>query len=336
MIARPYVIVSGPTSANLVPFWGSDLLSVSITDQAGYESDEAVLTFKAPPFSPPPKGTRYSIKAGFLPGPAADFGSFTVSRTAFGGSAEDGETMEVHCRAADFIDKMKASGSKHYDPENGFGTAGKIFESLAAEAGVSALVSPAIASIEIPYRLRLNQSLLDFATELADEIGAVVKPQAGKLVVLERGKAQSGSGKDLQPILIDRRRVYGWDVDIEERPAHEKTETSWYDPQKGRVGRENQSFGEKGGPFSALHLTPSQAEAKKTAATMATALTRWSGTGSFEMRGNPAAVAGAPVTLTGFGAAIGAVQWVAGSVSHTIDPEGGGWVTTVEVETRDA
>ena len=33
MIARPYVIVSGPASSNLVPFWGSDLLSVTITDQ---------------------------------------------------------------------------------------------------------------------------------------------------------------------------------------------------------------------------------------------------------------------------------------------------------------
>ena len=202
MIGKPFVIVAGAKTPNLVPLWGGSLLRVTITDQAGYESDEAVLTFSAPPYSPPPKGTKYTISAGMLPGAAVQFGTFSASRTAFGGSPEDGDTMEVYCRAADFIDKMKATGSKHYDQEGGFGTAGKIFKDLAKEAGVSALVNSAIENIKIPYRLRWNQSPLDFATELADEIGAIVKPQAGKLLVLERGKAQSGSGKDLPPILV--------------------------------------------------------------------------------------------------------------------------------------
>jgi len=335
MISKPFVIVAGPKTSNLVPLWGSKLLSVAIVDQAGYESDEAILTFSAPPFSPPPKGTKYTISAGMLPGAAAQFGTFTVSRTAFGGSPEDGETMEVHCRSADFIDNMKASGSKHYDKEGGFGTAGKIFQDLAAEAGVSALVSSAIENIEIPYRLRWNQSVLDFATELADEVGAIVKPQAGKLVVLERGKGQSGSGKDLPPILIVRRRGYAWDVDIEERPAHEKAETSWYDDKTGRLQRETESFGCAGGPISPLHLTPSKTEAKKTAGAVASALTRWTGTGSFEIRGDPFAVAGAPVTLAGFGSTIEGINWIASVVTHTIDPEGGGWTTMVEGETGE-
>lgn len=335
MIGKSFVVVAGAKTPNLVPLWGGSLLRVTITDQAGYESDEAVLTFSAPPYSPPPKGTKYTISAGMLPGAAVQFGTFTASRTAFGGSPEDGDTMEVYCRAADFIDKMKATGSKHYDAEGGFGTAGKIFKDLAKEAGVSALVSSAIENIKIPYRLRWNQSPLDFATELADEIGATVKPQAGKLLVLERGKAQSGSGKDLPPILINRKQCYGWDVDIEERPAHEKAETTWYDPKKGRLKQETQSIGKKGGAYAPMHLTPSETEAKKTAGAVASALSRWTGSGSFEMRGNPFAVAGAPVTLIGFGAAIESIKWVATVVTHTIDPEGGGWITMVEVETKE-
>lgn len=196
-------------------------------------------------------------------------------------------------------------------------------------------MSSAIENIEIPYRLRWNQSVLDFATEMADEVGAIVKPQAGKLVVLKRGKGQSGSGKDLPPILIDRRRCYGWDVDIEERPAHEKAETSWYDDKTGRLQRQTESFGCAGGPISPLHLTPSKTETKKTAGAVASALTRWTGTRSFECKGDPFAVAGAPVTLTGFGSEIDAIKWVASVVTHTIDPEGGGWTTLVEVETKE-
>lgn len=314
---------------------GGSLLSVTIVDQAGYESDDAILTFIGPPFSPLPEETKYTISLGMLPGPAAQFGTFTVSRTVFGGSPEDSETMEVHCPPADFIDKMKATGSKHYDKEGGYGTAGKIFKALAAEAGVPAVVSSAIDSIEIPYRLRLNQSVLDFATELADEIGAIVKPQAGKLVVLERGKGQSGSGKDLPPILINRSQCYGWDVDIEERPAHEKAETSWYDAKTGRPKVETESFGSAGGSFSPLHPTASETEAKKTAGAVASTLTRWTGSGSFEVRGNPFAVASAPVIPVGFGSTVVGIKWVASVVTHTIDPEGGGWTTMVEVETKE-
>ena len=84
-----------------------------------------------------------------------------------------------------------------------------------------------------------------------------------------------------------------------------------------------------------MHLTPTETEAKKTAGAVASALSRWTGSGSFEMRGNPFAVAGAPVTLTGFGTAIESIKWVSTVVTHTIDPEGGGWVTMVEVETKE-
>lgn len=334
MIRRPFVQIIGPGARNLVPFWGSDLLSVTVTDQAGYESDEAVLTFKAPPFSPPPKGTRYSISAGFLPGGAINFGSFTVSRSSFGGSPEDGELMEVHCRAADFLDKMKEVGSQHYDQKNGHGTAGKIFQNLAAKAGVPALVSSTIASVEIPYRLRLNQSPLDFATELADEIGAVVKPQAGKLVVLERGKGESGSGQSLPPILINHDDVYDWSLDLEERTAHEGAKTGWFNPDKGRVESESASAGRGKGLFLPLHLTPSKTEAVKTAASVAASLNRWSGSGYFETAGMPNAVGGAPVTLVGFGAAVSAVPWIAASVEHLIVPDEG-WTTTTDVETKE-
>lgn len=333
-VRRPILSVTGASGSNLVPMWGADLLGVTITDQEGYESDEAVLRFKAPPFDPPPKGSVYTIRAGWAGSGLAMFGIYTVSRTGFGGDPESGETMEVYCRAADFLDKMKQTGSGHFDIENGFGTAGKIFGALAKEAGVPAVVAPSIDGIEIPYRLRWNQSALDFATDLADEIGAVVKPQAGKLVVRERGKGKSASGKDLPTIKIQRDPLYAWDVDIEERTAHQTAQTAWFDPKTGRLKTEVANALKRGGPRTALHISPSETEARKSAAALAQSLSRWTGTGSFEMPGEPLALAGAPVTVSGFGATIDAMKWESSAVTHDITPDIG-WITTVEVETKE-
>lgn len=331
---KPVVSVVGPLGTNLVPQWGADLLGVTIDDQGGFESDEAVLRFTAPPVFFPPKGTRYAIAAGWGVGGLAPFGIYTVSGMAAGGDPEGGETIEIRCRAADFLDKMLATGSKHYDQENGHGTAGKIFQSLAMEAGVPAVIAPAIASIEIPYRLRWHQSPLDFATALAEEVGAIIKPQAGRLTVLERGSSASAGGRALPPILIPHDPAYGWEVDLEERTAHDTAVGSWFDPKTGRLAAENAATGRSGGQRQALHLAASQKEARTSAGALAQALGRFTGTGFFEMRGNPAAVAGAPARPSGFGSVIDGIQWDAAAVTHDIQPEEG-WITTVEVETRE-
>jgi hypothetical protein len=333
-VRKPIVMVVGPGGRDLIPLWGATLLGVTITDQAGYESDEAVLRFTAPPFEPPAKGTIYTVSAGWQRDALAMTGSYSVSRVRFSGDPEAGETMEVVCRAADFIDRMKASGSKHYDASNGFGTAGRIFRDLAAEAGVPAVVAPDIDGIEIPYRLRWNQSPLDFASDLADEVGAIVKPQAGRLVVLARGGGKSGTGKGLPEIAIRHDPSYAWDVEIEERSSVESAEMSWFDARAGRLKHEKAATGRKGGRTAGMHPQPSAPEARKGAAARAQQLSRFTGTGSFEGPGRPEAVAGAPVKCSGFGAAIDGIEWEASGVTHEIEPENG-WITTIEVQTRE-
>ena len=78
---RPIVQVIGGGGRNLIPAWGMDLLGITITDQAGYESDEAIFTFRAPPFDPPPRGARYTIRAGWADDALAMTGIYTVSGT---------------------------------------------------------------------------------------------------------------------------------------------------------------------------------------------------------------------------------------------------------------
>ncbi len=53
---------------------------------------------------------------------------------------------------------------------------------------------------------------------MADELGATVKPAGGKLVAMKRGGGTTGTGQQLQPIQIQRRRGFSYDLDIEPRP----------------------------------------------------------------------------------------------------------------------
>ncbi|WP_319775480.1 contractile injection system protein, VgrG/Pvc8 family [Breoghania sp.] len=333
-IRKPIVSVIGPSGRNLVPIWGRSLLGITITDQAGYESDEAVLRFSAPPFDPPKKGTRYQVKVGWAADALALTGIYSVSRTRFGGDPETGERMEVVCRAADFLDKMKAIASAHYDKENGFGTAGSIFRALAEEAGVPAVIASSIDGIEVPYRLRWNQSPLDFATDLADEVGAIVKPQAGRMVILERGAGKSASGKELPEIRIDHDPTYSWEAEIEERSSYGKVEATWFDDKKGRPQTETAETGREAGKDAPMHVSPSKTDAKKGAAARAQQLSRYTGTATFETVGRPEAVAGAPVVPSGYGSTIDAIKWEASGITHEIAPEEG-WITTVEAETKE-
>lgn len=336
MIRRPALQVIGPSGEDLVGRWGAALLGVTVTDKAGHESDECVIrtAWKDPWRSIPPKGARYVVSAGWEGEGLTMLGEYTVQRWTRKGSPDEGESLEVTCRAADFIDKMKTSGSRHYDAESGHGTAGKIFEQIARDAGVSAVIDPEIAGVAIPYRLRWNQSAIDFASELADDLGAVVKPQAGKLVVTKRGGGSSGSGLELPPILIVYDENHGYDVSDEPREDYGQVSAPWFDNEAGRALSELFQSASPSSIAGLVHPAPSKDEAQKQASAASDALARASATGSFEAQGDATAVAGAPVVCQGFGPGIDEIDWRAATVTHEIEP-GQGWLMTVETEVKD-
>lgn len=336
-LRRPVLRVVGPGATNLVDRWGSALLGVTITDQAGYESDECTIRMRRrPPYmAPPPKGTPYTVSIGWSDGGLSKTGLYTFQRAQISGSPEEGQEMHLVCRAGDYIDKLKAVGSAHYDAGNGFGTAGKIFRRLAEDAGLEPVIAAEIDAIEIPYRLRWQQSPADFATSLGDDLGAMVKPQAGKLLVTPRGGGQSGSGQSLPPVHVYFDPSYGFEVDLEPRASFEEVAAPWFDGAAGRIEEESRQTDQQQSRYALPHPYPTKDEAARAAGAAAQELGRWTGTGRFEMAGNAAAVAEAPVIAHGFGPGIDDVDWTASTVTHEIDPENAGWVTTVEVETKE-
>jgi phage protein D len=315
----------------MVPIWGPRLAGVTLTDAAGYESDQAVLVFRdAPPrWSGPPKGTRYEVRLGWTTDAMAVTGTYTVQRVGFSGDPEQGTEMRVTCRAADFLDKMKETDTEHFDGK----TLGEIVSTLAGRMGVSAVVAPTLASIAIPYRMRFQQSAGDFLTHLADQFGAVIKPQAGKLLVLQRGAGNSASGKALPSIRVSYDPLYEFQADLDPRPQFKDIEGGYIDPKTGLRSVTRRAGGFKSSRLGVVHPFASQGEAELGADAAAQEQGRKSATATFSMPGEPRAVAEAPVTTSGFGPDIDGVAWFASSVTHEAQPDQG-WTTTIECETK--
>lgn len=331
MARKPFVQVIGPSGGDLVARLGKRLVSVSISDVAGSESD--ALTFVVavdPPFpSTPPKGTRYAAYLGWSARSPRLMGIYTVQSSDIGGDAEAGYTMTVTSRASDFVDTMKRVDSEHFEQE----TAGGIFQKLAGRNGMVAVVDQEIASLPIAYRLRWNQSVVDFASDLADEVGGTMKLAGGKMVVQPRGDGKSGGGLTLPTLIVPFSSVYSFSVQVEVRGEFKETGGAWFDPAKGQKKIEK-----SGGPGQASEYLPAhpfadQEMAKRGGKAAGREVARKSATGSFDMAGELAATGESPVKLLNFGSELDGLKLVASGIEHKVTfDEGGGWVTTVQVE----
>ncbi|MGF3028056.1 phage late control D family protein [Methylobacterium aquaticum] len=331
MWRRPLLEVRNGRGLNVLPALSGLWLEVSVTDKAGKESDSARIKCVGPPaqVALPKRGDTYTVLMGWADEGLVEQGRYTFQKATLSGDPEQGETMDLVFRSADFVDKLKASGRKHYDAT----TYGDLVKTLAGEAGLGSQVDPELAKIKLGYRLRWDQSLIDFATEVSEEVGATVKPAGGKLVAMKRGGGKNGAGTAFAPILIRRRRGFGYEIEVEPRPEVGSVAAAWYDEKTGKRTLTKVSA-QRQGPIRILpHPYRSEADAKAAAEAEVYASDNRSGSGYFESPGLPHARAEAPVTSSGYGPLIDG-QWKAESVDKTVRADGG-FLTTVHVTAGD-
>ncbi len=330
---KPVVRVIGQSGNDLVPGWGDALTRITYSDAEGGDADEIEMEFSvAPPFpDPPAEGTQYRLLYGWADDALRDAGLFTFQSASINFDAESGWLMPIVARAADFVDADKSGDSEHFDET----TAGEIFRKLASGAGRSAIVHPSIADIEIPYRLRHQQSAVGFAQELADEIGGSLKLADGKWLVTAKNSGETAAGSTMPPIEIDIETLVGAGINAEARSKFKDVEAGYFDPEKGVPLFETAAGSGRTARAIVLHPAGSVGEAKARSRAEATDLDRAEVSGSLTVEGDPDAMAGAPVRLLGFGGWSGR-DLVASSIQHEFDfSESGGWLMTVETAARN-
>lgn len=331
MWRKPILIINNGTGRNILPGLSGLWISCKVTEQAGGESDTAEVVCVGPPskFGLPGRGEKFTILGGWADEGPVMQGQFTVQKIVCAGDPQSGDTITIHLRAADYVDKLKAHASKHYDDK----TYGDIIKDIAKQAGLEAEVDDAVAKIKVPYRLRWQQSHIDFATELSEEVGAICKPAGGKLIAVKRGGGKSATGKNLTPIEIRRRAGFGYEIEIEPRPEVGNVAASWHDQKAGKRKVVKHKTGRNGPIHMLPHPFRSEDEAKKAAESEAYEMGNNSGTGHFDSPGLPHAHAEAPVNASGYGKPIDG-RWKAETVEKLWEATGG-FTTTVQVKAGD-
>lgn len=329
---RPVVRIVGETGSDLLPAWGSSLMSVTFTDNSGGDADELEFQFSVttPLQAPPQKGQQYRLLFNWQGEALRDAGLFTFQSASLSFEAEGGWTMSVVSRSADFVDADKAADVEHFEET----TAGEIFRQLAEGVGKKATVHPVIDAIPIPYRLRMQQSAVGFAQQLADELGATLKLANGQWLVPLKNSGQTALGSTLPPIVISADEATGCDLTTEGRPEFAEVRATWFDEEKGLPALAVAKGSGRSAAFFGLHSAPSASEAKQRSQAERKEMESAAITGSVSLEGRAGAIAGAPVELVQFGGWSG-FDLVAQTITHTFTfDESGGWLMSIELSAK--
>lgn len=314
-------------------FW-SILVSCTITDNEGEEVDTISLKLddRGNAIALPRKGAIISARIGFREAlPLIDKGRFKVTKFPIEGDVESGEFLHIEGEAVDLRKEAKGEGRKAYKDK----TFGQIVREEAKAMGLEAVIPPNLDSITFDYRLRWNQSRVDFLTRLANEVGGILKPAGGKLIVQERGSGKSASGKDLPPIIILKSDCKSWSGDPSGRMEYGEVQTGWRDPKTGKLRLEKRPTGLQGPARIIREEFPDRKRALKAGEAETGRINRETGNASFVMYGRPDAQAGAPVVAEGFRSGLRG-EWRATKVTHTFEPgESGGYTTTISVKAKE-
>jgi uncharacterized protein len=319
-------VINESSGVDILPKLAGIWKSVRVTDNEGTESDGAEITciFDAK-VRLPKKGEKYRILMGWeRSGPVLQ-GIYSVQTYNRRGDPDTGHELIIKLRAGDFIDKLKGKGREHFDEGTTFGD---VMDRMAKRAGLQAETDPELRSIKLPYKLWWDQSIIDFVTETAEEIGGSVKPAGGKLIARKRDGENSASGKPLSDILLIFDRVYAYEAEIEPRTEYKTVAASWHDEKSGRRKVVKEETGREGPVFTIKKQHTTEDEARKAAKSTAYDMGAESWKGTFEHPGIPDAFAGAKVICQGFGPPIdGKVK--AESVTKEVTADGGFKTTIV-------
>lgn len=308
----------------------SVLISARFRDEEGETTDTISLRLddRANAIELPRKGAEIAARLGYKERlPLRDKGKFKVQNIHLEGG-DGGEFLLIEGKAADLRKSAKAEGKKHYEGK----TFGEIVRAEAKAMGLPAVISPALDGLKFDYQLRWNQSHMDFVTRLANEVGGIVKPAGGKLIVQERGSGKSASGQPLDVIRIAKADCVSWRIDPEGRMQYGSVNATWTDPKTGKRKTEKMDTGLEGPALTLKDEYPDQARAKKAAEAEKGRLNRATGSGSFSLYGRPECKAGAPVEAVDFRPGIRG-EWRATTVEDIF--EAGGYTTEVTVKGKD-
>jgi hypothetical protein len=310
-------------SADITAAIRARLLSLSVTDAAGTESDtvEIALDDRGGLIALPRTGALLEVGLGYRETSVAPMGRYTVDEVTLSGPPQ---TLTIRARAADLRQGLKKPRTRPWEAVS----LGDIVAGIAGEHGFEAKVSAALASEIIAHIDQVDESDLNFLTRLARDRGAIAKPAGGLLLFVPPGEAKSASGRELPTVALSARRISAWDVTLAERGKYPAVTARWHDAATAM--EQVVTVGEGEPVFSIGRRYPDQAAAKSAARARLESFARGLATLRLSCPGDPLIVAESRLMLSGVRPGVDGA-WSVTRVVHRLD--GGGYRCEIEAET---
>ena len=299
------------------------LLSLSVTDQAGQQSDSAEIRLddRGGAIELPRKGSELGISLGYRGGDLTVTGRYTVDEVVLEGPPD---ALVIRARSADMRSSLKAQKTRSWDDA----ILGGIVDKIASEHGLKSRVGSSLRSVRIPHLDQTEESDLHLLTRLARDYDAVAKPAAGTLLLVPAGEAASAGGSAMPTVEVSRSDCQRWRLSLADRGQYRSVRASWRDATA--AGSVTERAGAGAPEYVLRRLYPSSTEAREAARAKLAALAR--GTGRLEVTlapGRPEVAAEATLQLKGFRVGLGG-RWTCTSATHKI--AGGGYTTVARAE----
>lgn len=238
------------------------LISLTLTDKAGGESDQLIVRLADTGFALPERGRVMSLALGFGDDLVSK-GRFVVDDIAVSGPVGE---LQITGSAAPMDaqlhkGKLQTQKSRSWDDIS----LGDLVGFIAEEHGLVGKVSPALAGRVVKHVDQVDESDMNLLTRLASQHGAVSKPVAGYWLFAElgssEGQAESVSGQGLPDVAIVPEQVTTWSARFNSRNSVQKVVASWRDDATGESHEVEMGAGEPAFRIAFVYPTKEEAEA---------------------------------------------------------------------------
>ena len=299
------------------------LLSLSVTDEAGRQSDAAEIRLddRDSAIERPRRGVAMEISLGYEGRKATVQGVYIVDETELSGPPQ---TLAVRAKAADMRASLKAQRTRSWDDVS----IGDLVASIAASHGLEPRVGSALRPVRISHLDQTEESDLHLLTRLARDHDAVAKPAGGFLLFVPQGEAASATGQPMPTIDVRPEDARSWRVTLADRAKYRSVRAHWHDAGTGERMTETAGSGDPAWTLRRAYASESEAReaARAKLAELARAIARLSVVLS---PGNPVAAAEAELRMRDFRDGVDG-SWTCRRVVHRLGP--GGYSTSVEAE----
>lgn len=323
---KPFFSISADGSPATDAF-ASRLLSITLTDQAGGESDSVTIELddRNGSIELPRKGAVLAVSVGYLDSELSRKGQFEVEEV--GGTFTGKRTMTITGKAAG-KPSLKQSKTRSWDGK----TIADMGNQIAGEHGLIAAIDSEIGGIKVRFESQSEESDLHFMARVAKRFDGLFSVKDGKLGIVKRGGGKGATGSSAPSIELTANDILpGATYTLKPRNEYGAVKAT-YTNREAAEREEVEHIVNGDGPTHTLRQSfENKAEAKAAAKAKGDQLKREEGSVSVSIPGDPSLIAEGVLNLSDCREGVDG-SWSIETVEDHIEFTGGeasGYVTSI-------